>query len=221
MPSALILGASRGLGLGLAGEFAGRGWTVTGTVRRDADKAALVAAGAQAALCDITDPAAVAALHGQVPDGLDLLFVNAGIMGPGHQDAGHTTAAEAGTLFLTNAIAPIQAARALMDRLAPDGVLAFMTSRMGSVEGNGRGDMELYRASKAALNSMTRSLVAKMDHPRTVLSLHPGWVQTDMGGQGADLDVATSVRCLADVILAQRGTPGSRFLDYSGAELPW
>ena len=221
MPTALILGASRGLGLGLAKEFAGRGWAVSGTVRKDGDRAALEAAGARALLCDITDPAAVAALHGQVPAGLDLLFINAGVSGPGHQDAGRATAAEAGALFLTNAIAPIQAARALMDRLAPDGVLAFMTSRMGSVEGNTRGDMELYRASKAALNSMARSLVAKLDHPRTVLSLHPGWVQTDMGGQGADLDVPTSVRGLADVVIAARGTPGSRFLDYSGAELPW
>ena len=179
MPSALILGASRGLGLGLAREFAGRGWTVSATVRKDADRAALEAAGAKALLCDITDPASV------------------------------------------QAIAPVQAARALMDRLAPDGVLAFMTSRMGSVEGNARGDMELYRASKAALNSMTRSLAAKLDRPRTVLSLHPGWVRTDMGGRGADLVVPTSVHGLADVIVAARGKPGSRFLDYSGAELPW
>ena len=221
MPSALILGASRGLGLGLAQEFAGRGWAVSATVRKDADRAALEGAGARALLCDITDPASVEALHRQALDGLDLLFVNAGVLGPGHQDAAQATAQEAGMLFLTNAIAPVQAARVLMDRLAPDGVLAFMTSRMGSVEGNTRGDMELYRASKAALNSMTRSLVAKLDHPRTVLSLHPGWVQTDMGGQGADLDVATSARGLADVIVSARGTPGSRFLDYSGAELPW
>ena len=75
MPSALILGASRGLGLGLAKEFAGRGWNVTGTVRKDADRAALEAAGAKALLCDITDPVAVAALNQQVPDGLDLLFL--------------------------------------------------------------------------------------------------------------------------------------------------
>ena len=221
MPSALILGASRGLGLGLAQEFASRGWSVAGTVRRDADRAGLEAAGAQALLCDITDPAAVVALRGQVGPALDLLFINAGVSGPGHQDAAEATAAEAGMLFLTNAIAPVQAARALLDRLAPDGTLAFMTSRMGSVEGNTRGDMELYRSSKAALNSMTRSLAAKLDHPRTVLSLHPGWVQTDMGGQGADLDVPTSVRGLADVIIARHGMPGSAFLDYSGAELPW
>jgi len=221
MPSALILGASRGLGLGLVGEFVSRGWTVTGTVRQAADRGALEAAGAHAMLCDITDAAAVAALGAQVGTGLDLLFVNAGVSGPKHQDAGQATAEEAGALFLTNAIAPVAAARALLGHLAPDGVLAFMTSRMGSVALNDRGDLELYRASKAALNSLTRSMVTKLGAPRTVLSLHPGWVQTDMGGAGADLDVPTSVRGLADVIVAARGVPGSRFLDYSGAELPW
>ena len=221
MPSALILGASRGLGLGLAGEFASRGWAVTGTVRQAADRGALEAVGARALLCDITDAATVAGLGAQIVAGLDLLFINAGVIGPKHQDAGQATAAEAGALFLTNAIAPVAAARALLDRLAPDGVLAFMTSRMGSVALNERGDLELYRASKAALNSLTRSMVAKLGQPRTVLSLHPGWVQTDMGGQGADLDVPASVRALADVIVAARGTPGLRFLDYSGAELAW
>ena len=221
MLSALILGASRGLGLGLAREFTSRGWTVMGTVRQDADRAGLEAAGAHALLCDITDAAAVAALHGQVPAGLDLIFVNAGVSGPKHQDAGQTTAEEAGTLFLTNAVAPVAAARVLQDRLATDGVLAFMSSRMGSVALNDNGALELYRASKAALNSLTRSMVAKDSSRRTVLTLHPGWVQTDMGGQGADLDVPTSVKGLADVILAQRGQPGSRFLDYSGAELAW
>ena len=105
--------------------------------------------------------------------------------------------------------------------MAADGVVAFITSRLGSVAFNTRGDMELYRASKAALNSLTRSMVATMDRPMTVLSLHPGWVRTDMGGAGADIDVATSARGLIDTMLARRGTPGSAFLDYSGAELPW
>jgi len=218
MPTALVIGASRGLGLGLVRELAGRGWTVTGTVRSAADRAAVEAAGASAAIADITDPVAVAALPAAR---LDLLFINAGVSGPAHQDAGQATADEVGALFLTNALAPVAAARVLLDRIAPGGVLAFMTSTMGSVAGNNRGDMELYRASKAALNSLTRGMVAKLGRPLTVLSLHPGWVRTDMGGGGADLDVETSVHGLVDVILARRGTPGSAFLDYSGAELPW
>ncbi len=218
MPTALVIGASRGLGLGLARELTGRGWTVIGTVRSAADRGAVEAVGAKAAIADITDPASIAALPATP---LDLLFINAGVKGPGHHDAGQATADEVGALFLTNALAPVAAARILLDRIAPDGVLAFMTSRMGSVAGNDRGDMELYRASKAALNSLTRSMAAKLDRPLTVLSLHPGWVRTDMGGDSADLDVATSVRGLVDVIAARRGTAGSAFLDYSGAELPW
>ncbi len=218
MPTALIIGASRGLGLGLVRELAGRGWDVTGTVRAAADRAAVEAAGGKTAVADITDAAAVAALP-KTP--LDLLFVNAGVSGPAHQDAGRATADEVSALFLTNALAPIAAARTLLDRVVDGGVLAFMTSRMGSVTDNSSGDMELYRASKAALNSLTRSLMAKLGRPLTVLSLHPGWVRTDMGGAGAALDVETSARGLVDTILAHRGTPGSAFFDYSGAELPW
>lgn len=218
-PAALVIGASRGLGLGLVRELAGRGWSVTGTVRSLADRAAVEDAGGIAAVADITDPSSIAALRPAAP--LDLVFVNAGVSGPSHQDAARATTAEVGDLFVTNALAPVAAARALLDRMADGGVLAFMTSSMGSVAGNERGDMELYRASKAALNSLTRSLVATLGRPLTVLSLHPGWVRTDMGGAGADLDVETSVHGLVDVILARRGTPGSAFLDHRGAELPW
>ena len=218
MPTALIIGASRGLGLGLVRELANRGWIVTGTVRAAADRAAVEAAGGTAALADVTDAASVAAL----PDApLDLLFINAGVSGPKHQDAAEATVEEMGALFMTNTVAPVAAARALLGRVEDGGVLAFMTSRMGSVADNKSGDMELYRASKAALNSLTRSLVAKLDRPLAVLSLHPGWVRTDMGGDSAPLDVGTSAWGLVDTILAHRGEPGSAFYDYSGAALPW
>ena len=219
MPTALVIGASRGLGLGMVKELAGRGWTVTGTVRRDADRAAVTAAGGTAVVADVTDAGSVAALG--TGAALDLLFINAGVSGPAHDDAAQATAAELGALFQTNVTAPVAAARALLPHLAPGGIVAFMSSRMGSVADNTRGDKELYRASKAALNSLTRSMVAKLDQPITVLTLHPGWVKTDMGGPGAPLDVPTSVHGLVDVIEARRGQPGSVFLDYSGAELPW
>ncbi len=218
MPHALIIGASRGLGLGLVREFAGRGWAVTGTVRRPEDAAQVIDAGGLAALMDMIDAGSIAALHAVTPGPLDLLFVNAGISAPQLDGVG---AGALGTLFMTNAVAPVQVARLFLDRMAPDGVIAFMSSRMGSVALNDRGDIELYRASKAALNSMTRSMVAQLDRPMAVLTLHPGWVQTDMGGAHADLDVPTSVRGLADVVIAHRGRPGSAFLDYTGAELAW
>lgn len=215
MPNALILGASRGLGLGLARELIARGWKVTGTVRQEADRAGLEAAGAGSAIADITDPASIAALQ---ESGLDLLFVNAGISEP---DEFATIDADGiGHLFMTNAVAPVRAALALLDRVAPDGTIAFMSSRMGSVSLTEQDNKAMYRASKAALNSLTRAKMASFGE-RPVLSFHPGWVETDMGGKGADLDVATSVKGIVDVLEEHRRTPGSAFVDYSGATLGW
>jgi NAD(P)-dependent dehydrogenase (short-subunit alcohol dehydrogenase family) len=217
MSTALILGASRGLGLGLVKEFAGRGWAVTGTVRKESDRAAVEAAGGTAAICDVTDPASLAALPSGPP--LDLLFVNAGISEPA--DFASIDEAGIGHLFMTNAVAPVRAAEALLPRLAPGGTIAFMSSRMGSVALTTQDNKAMYRASKAALNSLIRGFMARLDGPRPVLTLHPGWVATDMGGAGADLDVPTSARGLAQVILAHRDKPGSVFLDYAGTELAW
>lgn len=81
--------------------------------------------------------------------------------------------------------------------------------------------MELHRASKAALNSLTRSLAAEMKRPvMTVLTLHPGWVRTALGGPNAPLSVDESATRLADVIERER-SPGHRFLDYRGQTVPW
>ena len=150
---------------------------------------------------------------------LDLLFVNAGISEPA--DLGDIDDAGIGHLFLTNAVAPVRAALLLQDCLAPDGMIAFMSSRMGSVSLTTQDNKAMYRASKAALNALTRSMMPRFGLERPVLTLHPGWVATDMGGQGADLDVATSVKGLADVIEARRGKGGSAFLDYTGSALAW
>lgn len=218
MPNALILGASRGLGLGLAGELVRRKWTVLGTVRREQDRAPLEQEGAKSAIADITDAASVTALKPQLKQ-LDLLFVNAGISEPADLTA--IDPAGIGHLFLTNAVAPVRAALALRDCLAPDGAIAFMSSRMGSVSLTTADNKAMYRASKAALNTLTRAMLSQFGLQRAVLTLHPGWVATDMGGAGADLDVATSVKGLADVIEQRRGKPGSCFLDYSGAALAW
>ena len=217
MPTALILGASRGLGLGLARELTKRGWAVTGTVRKEVDQASLEQAGAAAAMADITEPSSLDGLK-RNNDKLDLLFVNAGISEP--DDLASIDEAGIGHLFMTNAVAPVRAALALLDRVKPDGTIAFMSSRMGSVALTEQDNKAMYRASKAALNSLTR---AKKDAfgQRPVLSFHPGWVATDMGGEGADLDVATSVTGIADVLEEHRGKAGSAFVDYSGATLAW
>lgn len=226
---ALIVGANRGLGLGLTGELLKRGNEVIATTR------SLDRAGELQALerdhpgkltietLDMSEPAQIDSfeqrLNGRM---LDILFVNAGISGPPHKSASQATTEEIGGLMFTNAIAPIRLARHLLGHVREDtGVIAFMSSVMGSIADNTNGSSELYRASKAALNSLTRSMVAGLDRPLTVLTLHPGWVQTDMGGAGADLDVTTSARGVVGAVLARHGQPGSFFVDESGTELAW
>lgn len=218
MSHALILGASRGLGLGLAKELATRGWSVLGTVRQDEDRDSLEAVGASSALADIADKNSVAALGEHLSEPLDLLFVNAGISEPASFD--EIDVDGIGHLFEVNAVAPVRSALALRDHLKPDGTVAFMSSRMGSVSLTNAESKAMYRASKAALNALTRAMAGRFG-PRPLLTFHPGWVATDMGGPGADLDVQTSVRGIADVIQERRNKAGSVFLDYSGAELSW
>ena len=111
--------------------------------------------------------------------------------------------------------------RAALVMVTTDKVYRNREWSYGYREDDALGGHDPYSASKAALNSLTRSLAAKLDRPLAVLSLHPGWVRTDMGGGSAPLDVETSARGLVDTILAHRNEPGSAFYDYSGAALPW
>lgn len=221
MPSALIIGASRGIGLGLTAELLGRGWTVVATHRSDAP--ALAATGARLAPVDIDDADTVSALAASLAgERFDHVLINAGISG-GQGDTASTVTRDAlAQLFWTNAVAPIRAGRILLPLLKDGGSIGFMTSILGSVGGRTHGYAELYSASKAALNSLTRGFAVQDIGSRNVavLNLHPGWVKTDMGGDGADIDVATSVKGLADVIAAAR-PPGQRYLDYTGATIAW
>ena len=226
---AIIVGASRGLGLGLTREFARRGWQVTATARSTAaatelaDEVTASDGGIAVEEVDLDRPESVDALATRLAGRrFDLVFINAGVSGPQHESAYIATPQEVGALMYTNAIAPIRLARRLLPLIVDGGTLAFMSSDMGSVAGNLSGGMELYRASKAALNSLTRSFVATDvgDRPIAVLTMHPGWVRTAIGGADAPLAVEESVAGLADIIEASR-PPGHRFIDYQGAELPW
>jgi len=217
---ALILGASRGLGLGLVTEFQSRGWQVIATERTHSE--ALHATGVTVETADVTDHASIDSLAARVTGPLDLLFIVSGQWGPAHQDPLQTSADETAALFMANVVGPVAAAMKLASKIAPAGTIAFMTSEMGSIAGNTQGGAYLYRASKAALNAMAKSFsLSKQAQGRTVLAVHPGWVRTDMGGPSASIDVATSVRGMAEVIAREAGKGGFRYLDYQGRELPW
>jgi NAD(P)-dependent dehydrogenase (short-subunit alcohol dehydrogenase family) len=223
--SALIVGASRGLGLGLAKELLDRGWHVTATVRSAPKNSELLDYHGQVTLdtVDINNMATVEAFVRRVHDDVfDVVFINAGIGGPEGKTAEAVTPEEMTHLFMTNAISPVRLAYKLLPMVRPKtGILAFMTSILGSVSSNDHGMAPLYSASKAALNQLTRGLVATMDSDVTVLSMHPGWVKTDMGGPHADIDVSTSVKGIADVLEAKAGSGTHEFLDYRGDTLPW
>ncbi|QJI34185.1 MULTISPECIES: SDR family oxidoreductase [unclassified Pseudomonas] len=223
--TALIIGASRGLGLGLVKQLLADGWEVTATVRDPQKADALKALGpVQIEKLDMDDQQAVIALSQRLKETtFDLLFVNAGVKGPANQEPGHATLAEVGQLFFTNAVAPINLAQRFVGQIRPDtGVLAFMSSILGSVTIPDGSDLALYKASKAALNSMTNSFVTQLgDQKLTVLSLHPGWVKTDMGGENAHIDVPTSVRGLVDQVNAYTGKGGHHFVDYKGDTIAW
>lgn len=226
---ALVVGANRGIGLGVTKEFLAHGWDVIATARQP-DKAAALHALAAAhpgrvsiPRLDINNPADLdgfaGALGGKM---LDAVLVNAGVSGPDHRSASKATAEETGVLMFTNAIAPVRLARSLADHVRPgSGVVAFTSSVMGSVAVN-PGGHELYRASKAALNSLARGLWGELSGRNlTLVSLHPGWVRTDMGGQAAAVSVEDSAAGVVAVIEAQSGARQHRFLSYTGEELPW
>lgn len=226
--TALVVGASRGLGLGLATELYGRGWSVIGTARDRSRAEGLeqLAAGSGGRVeiesIDIDNEQDLEAMAGRLKGRkLDLLFVNAGISGS-QNPIERSTDEDLLRVLRTNAIAPIRIAQRLLPQVVDGGSIAFMTSLMGSITDNGSGGFDLYRISKASLNMLTRSFFATgtKDRNVTVLSLHPGWVRTDMGGPAAPLTVQESVQGLAGVLEAKHGRK-HLFLDYRGRELPW
>jgi NAD(P)-dependent dehydrogenase (short-subunit alcohol dehydrogenase family) len=228
MDTVLIIGASRGLGLGLAGEFAARGWRVIGTVRKGSAPGGLhaLAASSNGAVSietvDINLPGQVSALRTRLAGTqIDVLLVNAGIANGPAETLPATKRAGFVELMITNAFSPLRVIEALADLVPDGGMIAAMSSGLGSVANNNRGGWEVYRASKAALNTLLRSFAVRRGGNRTVISLTPGWVRTDMGGTEAPLDIGTSVRGVVDTLAARRGQPGSMFVNYLGQDVPW
>ncbi|WP_375380741.1 SDR family oxidoreductase [uncultured Sphingomonas sp.] len=220
MPTALVIGASRGLGRALAQELHGRGWQVIATVR---DPAALSPEpGLDVVTLDVTDWAGVDALPAKLGQArIDLLFVNAGIAPDPAAPIGTVDPAIFAQAMLTNAYAPLR----LIERLEPltraDATVAVMSSGLGSIANNTTGSWEAYRMTKAALNTGLKSLEARDTGSRTWLAVAPGWVRTDMGGAGAPLSIEQSIPALVDMLEARRETGGATFVDYRNSVVAW
>ena len=210
----LIVGASRGIGLGLVKEFQNRGWEVTGTERSPSD-ALHALENVKIDTIDVTDPSTFA-----VDGEFDAVIVNAGITGASHQSSEQATADEVAQVMMTNAFGPAHLGKKLLPQIKQGGSLSFMSSLMGSIE-DSSGGYELYRTSKTAQNMLAKGIAEQDAKARdiTVLSLHPGWVQTDMGGPNAKITVEESAKGLADVVENARG--GYAYVDYTGKALPF
>jgi len=223
MATCLVLGATRGIGLELARQYAGDGWRVLGSYRAAADGAALARICARTVQIDFMQPDWTAALAALQDERIDLAILAAGILGP--RSAGLTAPdpEDFDAVMHTNVLAAMQAIPALAEGLiASGGKIVVLSSRMGSVGGTTDASRWLYRASKAALNSVLKSASVDLGACGVVcMALHPGWVRTDMGGAEADLDVRESVASMRRVIGAANRSHNGRFLNYNGEQLEW
>jgi NAD(P)-dependent dehydrogenase (short-subunit alcohol dehydrogenase family) len=224
----LLFGASRGLGLAIAEEYLRLGWHVVATVRNRRETALHDLVGkADGRLdienVDITDPVQVTSLHGRLcSERFDLLFVNAGVTNDDRESIADVSTEEFVRVMVTNALSPMRVVEAFQDLVPPTGAIAIMSSGQGSVSNNETGGHEVYRASKAALNTLMRSFAARhRDDSRTLLLLAPGWVRTDLGGPKARLSIQDSIPNLVKVIEAQEGKSGLQYLDYLGRAVSW
>jgi NAD(P)-dependent dehydrogenase (short-subunit alcohol dehydrogenase family) len=224
----LLIGASRGLGLALAKEYLDRGWHVVATIR-STTKTALHELAEQSGgqleveVVDINYPDQVSALRKRLAlRRFGMLFVNAGVKNDDRETIADVTTDEFVRVMVTNALSPMRVIETLQDVVLPTGAIAIMSSGLGSVADNQNGRYEVYRGSKAALNTLMRSFAARhKDDPRTLLLLAPGWVRTDMGGPQALLSIEESIPNLANAIAAQGGKAGLQYLDYLGRTVPW
>ena len=222
MSTALIFGASRGLGRALVEEHLKRGWQVIATVREEKALAELASDALSIETIDTTDWDAIDALRDRLVDRpLDLLFVSAAISGPFDVPIGEVTPDAFTEIMLVNALAPLRIADRYADVVKPDGTVAVMSSSLGSIALNSSGGYEAYRASKAALDMGLCSIAARRADQRTWLAIDPGWVQTDMGGPSATLTIEQSIPSLTDMLEKRQGSGGVAFVNYANVEHPW
>ncbi len=218
MPTVLITGANRGIGLEFARQYSTDGWDVIATARQSSPE--LGALGVLVETLDLADADAVAAFSGRIDQPLDLIISNAGTNHPMNA-ASADDSRDWQTMMMVNAIAPYVLAKSLLPRMADGGKAIAISSGMGSI-GDNSGGWIPYRTSKAALNMAWNSLALE-GRARGVacVLLSPGWVMTRMGGRGAEITAEESVTAMRRLIEQLTIERTGRFLRRDGSELAW
>jgi NAD(P)-dependent dehydrogenase (short-subunit alcohol dehydrogenase family) len=222
LPSVLVTGAGRGLGLELSRQYAAEGWNVIGTVRKPS--AELAKTGARVLQLDVTDFKALENISREVGrTAIDVLFCNAGIIGTRGAALGSFDFPGWENIFRVNVLGVAAVIEALVDNVAASErkTIALISSRLGSIS-EASGMTLPYATSKAALNMLAKGLAATLA-PRgiVVVALSPGWVRTDMGGAGAPLSPETSVKGLRKVLGSLNKEDSGAFFSHDGSRIPW
>jgi NAD(P)-dependent dehydrogenase (short-subunit alcohol dehydrogenase family) len=240
MPAVLVTGAGRGLGLEFVRQYAADGWQVVACLRSpaQADELSALAVAASGRIethaLDVTDHAAIDALAKRLEGrAIDVLINCAGTMGRGNFGSqglsmgafGKSDFGDWTEVFRVNVFGPMKMAEAFVGHVArsEQKKLVTLTSIVGSIAKNTIGGIYSYRASKAAVNAIMRSLAIDLGRKHGIIAipLHPGWARTAMGGPRADIDAATSVTGMRKVIAGLTKEQAGRFWMYNGEELPW
>ncbi len=218
----LIVGASRGLGLEFVRQYRAAGVRVVATARDDDGLARIAALGAKALKLDVVDAASAAGLGWQIDgEAFDTVFVVAGVYGPHTSGLEPPSAADFDVVMHTNVLGVMRVLPAIADALAPDARIGVLSSRMGSIGLRKDTAGWLYRASKAAVNSVLKDASLALSGRALCAAFHPGWVRTGMGGAGADLAPAESVAGLRSALAGLDATRNGSFLNYDGSALAW
>ena len=226
----LITGSNRGIGLELVHQYAAQGWQVLACCRHPDQATALnrlrdTFPGITLHMLDVAQQDQVQKLAARLQDcPIDILFNNAGIYGPDDAVFGNTDEARWLECLHVNVIAQMKMMEAFVTRVAASQhkLIAAMSSKMGSMADNGSGGSYIYRSSKAALNAVMKSAAIDLA-PRgvKVAILHPGWVQTDMGGPNAEITVTESVGRIREILATITPENSGTFFDIDGSVIPW
>jgi NAD(P)-dependent dehydrogenase (short-subunit alcohol dehydrogenase family) len=218
MPTVLITGANRGIGLEFVRQYSAAGWRVIATARHPSPE--LDALDVRVESLDLSDADDVASFADRIDGELDLFIANAGTSEPKNPRAAEDVRAWA-AMMTVNAIAPYMLGKALLPRMSGGGKMVAISSGMGSIAENSGGWVP-YRTSKAALNLAWNSLAIEARRRGvSVVALSPGWVKTRMGGAGAEITTEESVGDMRSLIERLTVADTGKFLRRNGSEIPW